>query len=195
MPTVTHCLPRVTPGLSAAFARAAPAKLLINVDFPTLGMPTTITRIFAPAMPLTARRSRSSANSVSIAFFTPCTPPRFLLVTARQPSPPRRKYATQRAVTSGSARSALFSTYRWGLPAVMRAISGFRLLRGMRASKSWSTASTLRISFSIRRSVFVICPGNHWMGRALRLSFMRFSQSCSAGTPAAAPFPKYPARR
>ena len=68
------------------------------------------------------------------------------------------------------------------------------LLRGMRASKSWSTASTLRISFSIRRSVFVICPGNHWMGRALRLSFMRFSQSCSAGTPAAAPFPKYPAR-
>ena len=40
----------------------------------------------------------------------------------------------------------------------MRSISGFRLESGMRASRICKTQSTLRISFSIRRRVLVMCP-------------------------------------
>ena len=40
---LTHCLPLVTPGRSAALARAEPAKVLMKVDLPTLGMPQSIT--------------------------------------------------------------------------------------------------------------------------------------------------------
>ena len=50
---LTHCLPLVTPGRSAALARAEPANVLIKVDLPTLGMPQSITCVLAPPMPRT----------------------------------------------------------------------------------------------------------------------------------------------
>lgn len=39
-----HCFPFVTPGLFPVLAQAFPASALINVDFPTFGIPTTIAR-------------------------------------------------------------------------------------------------------------------------------------------------------
>ena len=88
-PALTHCLPRVTPGRLAAAARAAPVKLLMNVDLPTFGMPVTIRRIFAPAIPLSARRASSSVSSAPIAFFTLFTPLRSFEVMPRSRCPAR----------------------------------------------------------------------------------------------------------
>ena len=172
MPTVTHCLPRVTPGLSAALARVVPAKLLIKVDLPTLGMPTTITRIRAPAMPFPARFSKSSRSSASMALRTwPALPFCFALM-ATQPAPAARKYACHARVRSGSARSALFITYKRGFAAVRRCSSGLRLLKGIRASRSWSTTSTFFKFASMSRRVLAMWPGNHWMLRRFTNSLL-----------------------
>ena len=46
--TVTHCLTRVTPGRSLALADLRLATLLMKVDLPTLGMPTTMARTGRP---------------------------------------------------------------------------------------------------------------------------------------------------
>lgn len=50
--TGTHCFVRVTPGRSSALALLRPETLLINVDLPTFGMPSTITRSTRPIWPL-----------------------------------------------------------------------------------------------------------------------------------------------
>ena len=50
-PAPTHCLPRVTPGRSPALADFGPATLLIKVDLPTLGTPTTMARMGRPTCP------------------------------------------------------------------------------------------------------------------------------------------------
>ena len=86
-PTEIHCFPRVTPGLLAALARAVPAKELMNVDLPTLGMPTTITRMAAPSMPRLRLRSIRADNSLSIGALTAAALPFFLESIARQPAP------------------------------------------------------------------------------------------------------------
>lgn len=52
-----HCFPLVTPGSFPVFAHAFPANVLINVDFPTFGIPATIARIGRFLIP--RRRSRS----------------------------------------------------------------------------------------------------------------------------------------
>ena len=61
--TFTHCLPRVTPGLFSAFAPFRPAIWLINVDFPTFGMPTTMSLSGRPTCPFSAYRWSFSASS------------------------------------------------------------------------------------------------------------------------------------
>ena len=158
---LTHCLPLVTPGRSAALARAEPAKVLMKVDLPTLGMPHSITCVLAPPMPRFWRRSSRPASSFSMATFTALAPPFCLALMATQPASAARKYLIHSSVTAGSARSALFSAYSFGLRAVMRSISGFRLESGMRASSSTRLASTCWISCSIMRRVLVMWPGNH----------------------------------
>ena len=52
--TVIHCLPRVTPGRFWALADLRPATLLIKVDLPTLGTPTTMARTGRPTCPFSA---------------------------------------------------------------------------------------------------------------------------------------------
>ena len=42
--SVTHCLPRVTPALLPVTVFFAPQRLLMSVDLPVLGTPTTIAR-------------------------------------------------------------------------------------------------------------------------------------------------------
>ena len=39
-----HCFPLVTPGLLPVLVQALPAKELMKVDLPTLGIPTTMAR-------------------------------------------------------------------------------------------------------------------------------------------------------
>ena len=194
--TEIHCLPRVTPGRLAALARAVPAKELIKVDLPTLGMPTTMTRTAAPAMPRLRRRAIKAESSRKIGCRTAAARPCRRESIARQPAPALWKYASHWRVISGSARSALFKIYRCGLPAVMRSISGLRLESGMRASRICKTQSTLRISFSIRRSVLVICPGNHWIWRLFSVSFwvMKPPLPLQKAAAAAARRPAHPGR-
>ena len=61
-PSFTHCLARVTPGRSEALATAEPLRRLMKVLFPTLGMPTTISRtvFFTPRA-----AARSTAGCVA----------------------------------------------------------------------------------------------------------------------------------
>ena len=88
---LTHCLPLVTPGRSAALARAEPAKVLMKVDLPTLGMPQSITWVLAPLMPRFWRRSSRPDSSFSMAFFTAVVPPFCLALMATQPASAARK--------------------------------------------------------------------------------------------------------
>ena len=55
--TVTHCFPRVTPGRSLALADFFRATLLIKVDLPTLGTPTTMARTGRPTRPFSCQRA------------------------------------------------------------------------------------------------------------------------------------------
>jgi len=160
---LTHCLPLVTPGRSAALARAEPANVLIKVDLPTLGMPQSITWVLAPPMPRFWRRASRPESSFSMAVCTAFAPPFCLALMATQPASAAWKYLIHSSVTAGSARSALFSAYSFGLRAVIRSISGLRLDSGMRASSRTRLASTCWISCSIMRRVLVIWPGNHWI--------------------------------
>ena len=85
--TEIHCLPRVTPGLLAALARVVPAKELMKVDLPTLGMPTTITRMAAPTMPRLRRRAIRAESSFSMGPLAAVARPRCLESMAKQPAP------------------------------------------------------------------------------------------------------------
>ena len=58
-----HCLPFVTPGLLPVLAHAFPAKELINVDYPTYGIPTTIARTGRFMMPRFLSRSIFSLHA------------------------------------------------------------------------------------------------------------------------------------
>jgi len=83
-PSLIHCFPLVTPGLLPVLALALPAKELINVDFPTLGIPTTIALIVLFMMPLLLSRSILSAHAVCIRLFTCLTPELSLELSLRQ---------------------------------------------------------------------------------------------------------------
>ena len=85
--TEIHCLPRVTPGLLAALARVVPAKELMKVDLPTLGMPTIMTRMAAPTMPRLRRRSIRAESSFSIKLLVAVARPRCFESIAMQPAP------------------------------------------------------------------------------------------------------------
>ena len=61
--TVIHCLPRVTPGRSPALADFFLATLLMKVDLPTLGMPTTMARTGRPTWPFSFHRAICSFSA------------------------------------------------------------------------------------------------------------------------------------
>ncbi len=61
--SLIHCFPFVTPGLFPVFVHAFPAKELIKVDFPTLGIPTTIARTGRFKMPRFLSRSIFSLHA------------------------------------------------------------------------------------------------------------------------------------
>ena len=62
--TLTHCLPRVTPGRFWAMALFRLATLLMKVDLPTLGTPTTMTRTGRPDIPFSAHLLFDGVNPI-----------------------------------------------------------------------------------------------------------------------------------
>ena len=77
-----HCLLLVTPGLSPVLAILFLAILLINVDFPTLGIPTTITLVIILAIPLALSLSCFSFKRFNKAGFIAFNPSPFKQLTS-----------------------------------------------------------------------------------------------------------------
>ncbi len=148
----------------------------MRVDFPTLGMPTTMTRR-GRFMPRAASRASFSAQAALAAAEKPEIPFFVLQSVAMTVIPLFFKKAIHFWVALGSARSIRFKTRIRGFPPHRRSISGFRLEIGIRASTISHTASTCFRSASIWRRVLVIWPGYHWIFIFFS-SLMRFSLLC-----------------
>ncbi|MPM85802.1 hypothetical protein SDC9_132884 [bioreactor metagenome] len=158
----THCLPRVTPGLSPTSARFCPAIRLISVDFPTLGMPTIMQRtvLLTPLSFIASTRGLAAFSISETAVFFAAPP---VALTPAASMPRRAKCEIQRLVAFGSARSLLLSSTTRALPAKRSSKSGLREASGARASRiSTTTSIILKFSCSMRR-VFAICPGYQLM--------------------------------
>ena len=151
-----HCFPFVTPGLFPVFAQALPAYALINVDFPTFGIPTTIARTGRFRMPRLRSRSifslQASCTALLIAFIP--APERELTFTTEYPFP--LKYSIQASFPRSSARSDLFSRISRALFFPSSSISGLRLAAGTLASTSSIIRSMSFKSSCICLRAFVI---------------------------------------
>ena len=109
----THWLLRVTPGRSPVRAMDAPLIRLVNVDLPTFGTPTIITRtVFLT--PFAAILATASALAFSMRAMISFALPR-MLSKLMQSIPCARKYPSHARVSRSSAKSALPSTSRWRL--------------------------------------------------------------------------------
>ena len=159
--TVIHCLPRVTPGRSEALADFFLATLLIKVDLPTLGMPTTMARTGRPTWPFSRHLAICSLSAPRITGENCFTPAPLWASQVSTAIPWARKCASQSLVAAGSAWSARLRTTTRGLVPTRSSMSGLRLAMGMRASMISATTSTnFRFSPIIRR-VLVMWPGYH----------------------------------
>ena len=161
--TLIHCRPRVTPGRSETAAALRPAALFINVDLPTLGIPSTMARSCRVPWPLASLAAIFSASRPLTAAGKSLTPLPERASVSSTGRPLSRKYARHSAVAAGSAWSTRFIITSLGLPPARRSMSGLRLAAGMRASISSHTASTSLTFSSIILPALVICPGNQCM--------------------------------
>ena len=140
-----HCFPRVTPALSPVCATFLPTRILINVLFPTFGIPTIMQRMVCFRMPFLAIRSRFSAVTSIKASFNlaiSCFLPTVALNANALHCCCSLKCLTQYAVRCGSAKSSLFKITTRGLPSTSLSSRGFLLLIGKRASTNSMTTST-----------------------------------------------------
>ena len=151
-----HCFPLVTPGLLPVFAQAFPASALIKVDFPTLGIPTTMARTGRLRIPLFRSRSIFSLQASWITPWMDFNPPPFLEFNLTTKKPFSLKYSAQASFHLSSARSALFRRIILDLFFPSSSISGFLLLTGILASTSSITRSINFIFSCIIRFAFVI---------------------------------------
>ena len=147
--SLIHCFPFVTPGLFPVLAQAFPAYELINVDFPTFGMPTTIalTGLFLiPRFRSLSIFSLQASITISVMLFMPD-----LLLASRLTTkkPFSLKNALHSLVRSLSARSALFIRMSLYLFFPSSSMSGLRLDSGILASTSSITRSINLISSCI----------------------------------------------
>ena len=146
----------VTAGSSPTFASVLPARVLIKVDLPTLGMPMIITRIDFTAVPRSGNNLRHKSGRFFVrdlsstdnaCAFTPCS---------------FSRCAIHSFVVAGSARSLLFRILMQGRCWRNSATIGFSLLKGIRASITSITRSTSDIVSLIMRRALFMCPGYHW---------------------------------
>ena len=149
----TRCRRRVTAGRSATSATRRPFNVLMSVDLPTFGMPTTSARTGLPGPVRPGTSSRHSAGMRA-------TPLRSAarIATARAPVPVSRP--SQRSVTDSSARSALLSARTHGRSSRSSSSIGFALASGRRASSTSITTSVSRMAAAISRRALFMCPGN-----------------------------------
>ena len=159
--SLIHCFPLVTPGLFPVFAQAFPANELMNVDFPTFGIPTTIAltgRFLIPRFLSRSIFSRHASCTLGWIALIPC--PVFALIS-RTWKPRSLKYVIHCLFAAGSARSDLFRRISRDLFLPSSSISGFLLESGTLASTSSITRSMRLIFSCIMRFAFVMCPGYH----------------------------------
>ena len=165
-----HWFPLVTPGLFPVLAAAFPAKLLINVDFPTLGIPATMARTGRFKIPRLRSRSIFSLHASWITLWI-CFKEAFwrasIFITWK---PLASKYRVQAAFPASLARSALLSSTIRAFPRPRSSMSGFRLDKGALASTSSIIRSISLISSCMALLAFVIWPGYHCMFILLLLS-------------------------
>src|SRR6266567_78142 len=149
------CAQVVMAGLSPTLALHFPTRVLIRVDLPTFGMPTTMTRSDLPGLPrLGARLWQSLIN-----WFTS----RNCFADSGRARTPScfSKVRTHALVTAGSARSFLFITLIQGLLRRSSSSSLLELEAGSRASSTSMTTSTFRINSEIFFVALPMCPGYH----------------------------------
>ena len=154
--SLIHCFPFVTPGLLPVFAQALPAKEFINVDLPTLGIPTIIALTGRLMIPLFLSLSIFSLQTSRIALLTDFIPLRCLESSLITFIPCFSKNSTHFTVTLSSARSDLLSRISLYLFFARSSISGFLLDIGILASISSMTISLNLISSCIILFALVI---------------------------------------
>lgn len=151
----------VTPGRLPVLAQARPAKLLINVDFPTFGIPTTIAR--------TGRVDDSSPSVTLRLFFTGFLDHSLYFLHAASGSgiqlhheePLCFKSCCPGIVPTLAGKIRLVEQNQSCFPFARSSMSGLRLDIGALASTSSITRSISFIFPCIIRRAFVICPGYH----------------------------------
>ena len=157
----THCLSRVTPGLSSTFAFLAPVRRFMSELFPTFGIPTIMARTLLPTAPFSSYLFIFSER-ISLTFGAICDIPYPFWESIAMTFAPRRDSARIHSfVASGEASDDFVRSVSLGFARQSVSISGFRELLGILASQSSITISTSFRFSPMRRRVFAICPGNH----------------------------------
>ena len=106
----------VTPGRSPALADFFLATLLIKVDLPTLGMPTTMARTGRPTWPFSFHLAICSFSAARITGENCLTPAPLRASHSKTEIPWARKYAPQTLLAAGSAWSARLRMTTRGFP-------------------------------------------------------------------------------
>ena len=153
----------VTPGLFSTCKDVFLAILFINDDFPTLGIPRTITLIFLPTLPFSACFCNSLFIIFSISLVTLSIPLPVFASVSNAVIPFSLKCSTHSLFCFSSDKSLLFNTIIFFFPFVISAISGFWLDIGILLS---SNSTTTSISFKLSIIcflVFAMCPGYQLM--------------------------------
>ena len=149
-------MPLVTPGLLPVFVHAFPTIALINVDLPTLGIPTTIQRTGRFFIPLRLSLSIFSLHASRIIGLTLRIPVPFFALILSTMKPLSVKYLTHSSLTLSDAKSHLLRSIILDLLTARESISGLRLLKGILASTISITRSISLIFSSIILFALVI---------------------------------------
>ncbi|MNO59028.1 hypothetical protein D3C76_496060 [compost metagenome] len=162
--SLIRCWDLVTPASLPVRAMMRPARVLIRVDLPTLGMPMIMAR--------TPRRSKLRSGSISwhrvssaLIFSGSCWVRGNALIPFSC-----SMCATHSSVIAGSARSALFSTLMTGVSPRSSGTRGFSLEKGMRASSISMMTSTWGMTSAISLRALCMWPGNQLMDISVTLS-------------------------
>ena len=115
-PMVIHCLPLVTPGLSAVRTAFMPNKRLIRDDLPTFGIPKIIARTARGLTPLATNLAAFALPNCSTWLTKVLVPFPVIESKVTTCKPCLRKVSTHWLVHSGSAKSILFKATTRGLP-------------------------------------------------------------------------------
>mmetsp|Transcript_6468 Transcript_6468/g.27227 ORF Transcript_6468/g.27227 Transcript_6468/m.27227 type:complete len:231 (+) Transcript_6468:1407-2099(+) len=163
---------RVTPARFSVFATRRPASLLMIIDLPTLGNPTTAHRAARGLNPFATRFSLTTSAAWFSARSRPFHSPRpFLASIQKHFSVCNRRVASARHAlrASGGARSEnVYATTRGLCGPTHAATDGCAVVSGSRASRTSMTTSTSLSTFCSSRSALAMCPGYHWMLPAVR---------------------------